>query len=374
MKKNNILIFAPSLNVTSGVTNHIIPYLKNINHEKFNIDFLVMDNNDKTYNNLIEGYNGKIYVINKPKIHQILKYIFGVNNFFKENAKKYDIIHCHNYNFGSIILHYAKKYKIKTRILHMHVTKYSDNCFKAIINSVFAYFAKKNSNEYFACTNEVGKFAFKNRKFSVINNAFEIEKFKFDSKSRNELRKKLGISSDTVIIGNIGRLKEQKNPLFLIDIFYEYNKLNKNSNLLIIGNGPLKTKIIELSKKKNIYDNIIFIDSVTDTYNYYQIMDYFVLPSIYEGLGIVLIEAQSNGLKCFCTDYLPEQVFITNSCKGISLNKSAKIWAKEIEKTSIKREDNIDKIISAGFSVNIEAKKLEKKYYKLIEKTWGEEK
>ena len=144
--------------------------------------------------------------------------------------------------------------------------------------------------------------------------------------------------------------------------------------MLIIGNGPLKTKIIELSKKKNIYDNIIFIDSVTDTYNYYQIMDYFVLPSIYEGLGIVLIEAQSNGLKCFCTDYLPEQVFITNSCKGISLNKSAKILAKEIEKTSIKREDNIDKIISAGFSVNIEAKKLEKKYYKLIEETWGEEK
>ena len=144
MKKNNILIFAPSLNVTSGVTNHIIPYLKNINHEKFNIDFLVMDNNDKTYNNLIEGYNGKIYVINKPKIHQILKYIFGVNNFFKENAKKYDIIHCHNYNFGSIILHYAKKYKIKTRIKKPNLNFFNKNW---IIGETITRINKSRTNQ-----------------------------------------------------------------------------------------------------------------------------------------------------------------------------------------------------------------------------------
>lgn len=364
MKKIKILCIAPSLNKTSGVTQSIMNYYQKINHTEFCFDFLIMDNKDKQFNDMIKKNNDNIYIIEKLNIKNFFKINKEIKKFFEINKEKYDIVHCHTFNYGAFFLYWAKKYDIRVRILHIHVTKLGAKLYKQILNKFLIKITKKYANTYFACTEKAGNSVLKNQKYYLINNAIDIKKFKYSSIDRNKLRKENGIKDADLIIGTVGRLSKEKNQLFFLDICKEISKKKDNTKFIIIGNGPEKERLIQRSKELELFDKIIFKEHIININEYYSLMDVFILPSFHEGLGIVLIEAQFNGLPCFCNKTLPREVFMSDLIKGISLDDSAEKWADIIINSDLNRKNILIK--ENVFSIDEEVKKLESIYKKLV--------
>lgn len=355
-----VLVIAPSLRVGSGVASHIMSYYDNIYHD-VDIDFILYYKSNNENESKILSRNGKVLFFEKGLGKNVRK----IKAFFKKNAKKYDIIHCHTFNYGLPYLFYAKKYGIRNRIIHIHSVRYSDNAIKNIFNRVFILLCRNVANVYMACSEQAGRKAFGKRPFFVISNCIDISSF--SNKNREAIRKQLGIKKGTLLFGNIGRLVKTKNQLFLIDIFYEIRKKQKykNSRLVIIGCGPEYNALLKRVANKNLKENVIFISSTDKVVDYYAAMDCFIFPSLREGLGMVMIEAQASGLPCFCSDNLPCEVFATELAQGISLNKDALEWCNTITKGDLLRKDVKKELVLAGFSDVHESDRLKTFYIKL---------
>ena len=370
--KIKILHILTNLEICNGVTTYVMNYMENMDSNKFSVDFLVCNNNSRNKSEKVEEFlekkKSKVFYIEQIRFKNMFKVIVDIKNFFSKNAKNYDIVHCHMLNNGAFFLHYAKKYGIKCRILHSHVTKSADTLLKEIRNNIFIPVAKKNATHYFACSNDAGKFAFRNNKFIVINNAIDPYKFRYDEDKRKMLRDKMGLK-DVFVYGNIGRLCPQKNQIFLIDIFKNIVKVKKESKLMIIGDGPLENKIKKKIKELNLNDKIILLNSQDNIQDFYQVFDMFLFPTMYEGLGITLIEAQTSGLRCFVSNMVPIETKITENYRVQNINDSAEEWARNIlhyGDSIYIRENKYDDIIKHGYSIKLEAKKLEKIYEKIL--------
>lgn len=356
MKK--ILVVVPSLNIRSGVTNHVINYY-NVLKKDLKIDFAVLSNDDKTFRDEIKKDGNNVYNFGRYNFKKIKK-------FFKENHTSYSVIHCHVFNFGLPYLYYAKKYKIPTRIIHIHSLKYSENRVKCIINQLLINICKKLANCYCACSKEAGEKAFKNRNFYIINNGLQLKKYNYSQENREKVRKKLEIKNEQILFGMVGRLTKSKNQIYALQIFKILKESDKyqNSKFIIIGNGEYKNEIIEFIEKNNLINDVIMLENIKDIYNYYMAMDCFIFPSTHEGLGMVLIEAQAAGLPCYCTKTLPKEVFISSLIHGIALDKGPTYWAKQILKEEKSRKNVTNDIINNGFSIENESIKLKKIYCK----------
>ena len=306
----------------------------------------------------IKENGDNVFVFPKISITNFIKAYKQLDNFFKSN--KYDIIHCNMPNMAFIYFYFAKKYNIKVRILHSHQNKYSDNILHSIRNYPLVAIGKKMATNSIACSKLAGEFLFKNEKFDILNNAIDVEKFIYNEQTRNKIRKELGIQNKFVI-GHVGRLTAQKNQKFLIEIYNEIYKRNKESVLLIIGNGKLEQKLKEQVKKLHIENNVIFLNNINNVNEYYQAMDVFVMTSLYEGLPVVGIEAQTSGLKTFFSTNITKEASIDNKLtKFISLNCDVKYWATEILKcnNNYKREDMSKIVTEKGYNMKQQANKL----------------
>lgn len=366
MKNNKIKILqiVPSLSTANGVAAYISTYFQNMNQKDIEMTFMVLNDRNHGRYQEIKSNGGKI--IEMYKDCSTIKYLKKLDNFFKNND--YDIIHCHTPNYGAFILKYAKKYGIKVRILHSHVNKSADKLLHKIRNDILSPIAIYNANVYFACSDLAGKYLFKDKKFSVINNAIDINKYKFSEKYREKYRNEFNIE-DKFVVGEFGRLCNQKNQLFAIDVFYNILKEKENSVLLLVGNGPLEKKIRQKIQKLDIADKVILLGSRNDVDKLYSCLDTFILPSTYEGLGIVLIEAQANGLSCFTSkNVVPKIAQVTPLLKYISLKEGKEIWAKEILKNSKERTSYVDEIEKKGFNIKKEANNLYNIYKYLLSK------
>lgn len=315
-----------------GVEAVILNYFRNINKSKFVFDFVIdSDSTDNNFINEIQELGGTI--IKCPpyqKLHSYNKFLYKL---FKE--KKYDIVHSNINTLSVFPLRMAEKAGIKIRIAHSHSTSNPKEWKKNLLKNILRPFSKKYANVYFACSELAGRYLFGNKAFDegkviVFNNAIDIEKFKYNEEKRKEIRKKLNIKNDAFVIGHIGRFVAQKNHTFLIDIFNEMHKENENSVLLLIGQGTLQNEIKEKVDKLGLANSVKFIGQVTNANDYYNAMDVFVLPSIYEGLGMVLIEAQANELPCIASTEVPKEATISNQIEYIELDKNPSYWAKRI--------------------------------------------
>lgn len=194
-----------------------------------------------------------------------------------------------------------------------------------------------------ACGRDAGKWMFKNDKFQVINNAIDMDKLQFSIHTRNDIRNKYEIGNDCIVFGHVGRFEYAKNHEFLIDIFYEYQKINGNSCLLLLGSGSLFEKIQNKVCKLGIQDKVKFVGVVDNACDFYQAMDVFVLPSFYEGLPFCLVEAQASGLPCLVSDKVTNESYITPNVIELSVDLPARVWAEAV-KINVKREDSIQEI------------------------------
>ena len=355
--------------VGGGVEAVIMNYYRHIDRNKIQFDFICDEDSTCIPRKEIESLGGKVIIC--PPYQKLNKYIKFLKRLFKEN--NYKIVHSNINTLSVFPLYAAKKAGVPIRIAHSHSTSNKVEWKKNIVKSVLKPFSTKYANCFFACTEHAARYQFGNKMYdsgevTIINNAIDLDKFKYNEKIRKEIRKELQIKDNVVVIGHIGRFIPQKNHTFLIDVFNEYHKKEPNSVLLLIGQGPLVNDIKNKVESLKLNDSVKFLGQKNNINDMYQAMDAFILPSIYEGLGMVLIEAQANGLPCYASTEVPMVAKVTDKINFIGLKEPIKIWVLNIRKTLNykKREIDINMIKKLGFDIESESKKLELKYFELI--------
>lgn len=364
MKPIRILHVVTSMNL-GGIEVLLMTLYRNIDRNKIQFDFLVHRKEKGFFDDEIIALGGKIHRVQPLKPIKVHSYYRELSIFFKEN-KEYKIVHSHLNANSTLVLWIAKKCGIRHRIAHSHIDKTGGS--NVFLKSILKRGINKVSTKRFACSKQAGFWLFRNATFDVFKNSIDSSSFKFNEVTRKKIRRKLRISDKTILIGNIARFNEQKNHLFIINVFHSYLKINQNASLILIGNGNLMGDVESKAKTLGIFEQIIFTGAIQNANEYLNAMDLFLFPSLYEGLGIVAVEAQCNGMPVLMTDSLPDEVEITDLVKRLSLNKSANEWARVIEKqiAQKKNRDGYQKqIIDSGYDINKNAKILTEFYLNL---------
>ena len=355
--------------VGGGVESVVLNYYRHIDRKKIQFDFLCdEDSTDIPYEE-IESLGGRVIII--PSYHKIYQYQKELIRIFKK--EKYKIVHSHVNALTLFSLRAAKRGGVPTRIAHSHSTSNKKELKKTLVKNLLKPFSKVYATNYFACSEKAGRWLFGNKSFNqgkvtIVNNAIDVNKFAFNREIRHIKRKELGIRSNTFVIGHIGRFVAQKNHSFLIDIFNEVYKKKKNTVLLLIGQGPNLDKIKAKVRRLKLSKCVKFLGQREDVSDIYQAFDLFLLPSLYEGLPVVGVEAQTSGLPCVLSDNMTKETKILDSTIFVSHSYTASEWGEIILDyyQNFKRKDGRKEISKNGFNIEDEACKLENKYFDLI--------
>ncbi|KNY26832.1 glycosyl transferase group 1 [Pseudobacteroides cellulosolvens ATCC 35603 = DSM 2933] len=346
----------------------IMNYYRNIDRSKVQFDFLVHYNEPGAYDEEIIRLGGKIFIMPKTVPHNYFIYRKSLEHFFKEHSE-YKIVHGHLTSTAFMYLKIAKKYGVKCCIAHAHNTNVPRNI-KGFIEKESKKLMLKYTDRLFSCSDAAAKFYFgekiiNTRGYNVLNNAIDSSEFIYNEKDREMIRQVLELEGKFVI-GHIGRFETQKNHKYLLNIFRKIVNRKSNSVLLLIGKGPLEEEVKQKVHEMKLDKNVIFMGVRSDIPLLLQGMDVFVLPSLYEGLGIVLIEAQAAGLKCFASSSIPSEAKITDLVTFISLENSTEYWADEILKyyNGYNRKNCQKEIEESGYEIKSEVSNLEEFYIK----------
>lgn len=356
--------------VGGGVEAVVMNYYRHIDHAKIQFDFICDSDSTNIPYDEIEKLGGKVILVS-PYQH-IISYLKELKMILKEG--KYKIVHSHINALSVFPLYAAKKVGVPIRIAHSHSTTNKKEWKKNLLKQMLRPFSKKYATDYICCSELAGRWLFGDKAYDngevyLLNNAIDLDKFAYDENVRKAKRKELKISDDTLVIGHIGRFVAQKNHTFLIDIFNELHKQNKNSLLLLAGQGPLIDEIKNKVNDLNLTESVKFLGQRNDVNELYQAFDVFLLPSLYEGLPVVGVEAQAAGCLSILSDDMTKETKVLNSTKFISLNENASFWANKILSSNKKfvRKNSINEMTNNNFNIKNEAKKIENKYLKEVD-------
>lgn len=353
-----------------GVEAVVMNYYRHINHDKIQFDFICDNDSTNIPYEEIEKIGGKVIII--PSYSKAFKYHKELKRVLEEG--NYKIVHSHISTMSVFSLFAAKRAGVPIRIAHSHSTTNKKEKKKNLMKQVLRPFSKVFATDYMCCSELAGRWLFGDKEYNeenvyLLNNAIDLEKFKYDESLRKKKRKELGIKNSTLVIGHIGRFVAQKNHDFLIDIFNEIHKQNADSILLLAGQGPLVENIKNKVKELHLEDNVKFLGQRRDANELYQAFDVFLLPSLYEGLPVVGVEAQAVGLLCYLSDDMTKETKVLDTTKFMSLNDNANEWASNIlsDINKYKRIDTSKEMTAKNFNIKEEAKKLEEYYLKLYD-------
>lgn len=353
---------------SDGIFNCMIAYLTYLDKSDISVDILAVN---ETSTDIIDEINNIACGLKKLpyRKNNTIKYFLNLIILIKQ--EQYDIVHVHGSSaIMSIELLAAKIAGCKIRIAHSHNT----TCKNIKTDKILRFIFMKLYTQAFACGTDAGKWLFKDKKFIVLPNGRNLNKYAFSESMRLQLRRKFGISEKNLVIGHIGRFNLQKNHKFLLKIFKELKKININSKLILIGTGELFNEIKNQSRNLGIFKDVIFMGVVNNVHELLSVMDIMVLPSLYEGLPLVLIECQAAGLPCIISDTITDECIIENNIVKISLNVSPAVWAKKISEIELKnrmlsKEKIKYKLQTAGYDIECDAKLLKKYYQEFILKS-----
>lgn len=358
--------------VGGGVEAVIMNYYRAMNRGKIQFDFICDEDSTNIPYEEIKSLGGKVILI--PPYQKLFKYQRVLKEILREG--NYKIVHSHINALSVFPLRIAKKVGVPIRIAHSHSTTNKKEWKKNFFKSILKPFSKVYATNYFCCTEHAGRWLFGNKKFEngeiyILNNAINLEKFIYNEKIRENKRTELKIDKDTIVLGHIGRFVEQKNHKFLINIFNEVHKKNINTKLILVGQGPLKKEIEQQIKQLNIEDYVLMLGQRADVNEIYQAFDIFLFPSLYEGLGMVAIEAQAAGNLCIVSTEIPKVAKVTKKMKFLDLSAPNQRWVdcilSAIENIGEKSDVSIDEFVNAGYDIKQESIKLEKQYLKLYD-------
>ncbi len=343
-----------------GTEAVVLNYFNNIDRDKIAFDFLVIWGNNKGfYEDYLESKGCQIFKM-KNTPNKYFSHGKELNNFFK--AKKYDIVHIHAMSsLRYRVAKAAKKSGIKTVIYHSHN---SSNEKHLLIHKILKNRLNKWCDYKFACSFLAGKYMY-NGEFKVINNAIDISKFSYNENFRNELREKYNINSK-IVIGNVGRLSEVKNQRFLLRVAKILKQNIDNFVVVCVGDGAERTALNNFAYENGLHENVIFAGTVgTEVYKYYSMFDVLAFPSHYEGLSMVLMEAQANGLPIVASDKITSENKVGENFIFLPIEENENNyseWAKTILSFIDNRQDNAEAIAADGFDIKVESKKLQEFY------------
>lgn len=345
-----------------GIENFLMNIVRNIDRSKFYIEFLYCDTKD--------GYFDKELTEREIKYTKITsrsagfkKHLKELKEFFKIN--EFDAVHINYSNALCItVARAAKKAGVKNIIVHSHNSKSSAKVQK--IHNLVKNFLPLYANKFCACSQVAAEWMFSKRicrsgKVQIVKNAIDVEKFCFKPAYRDEIKMEFNIE-DKVVIGHIGRFIEQKNHKFLIDIFERYHSKNEESVMLLLGDGGLMAETVEYVKSRGLESSVIFAGVRDDIPRLLSAMDAFVMPSLFEGLPVTLVEAQASGLKVLASDSITKEVDLTDLIEYFSLSETAQDWADKISMASDNREKYSQMIAQSGFGIQEELRIIENIY------------
>lgn len=352
---------------SGGVESVVMNYYRNIDKNKVQFDFIVDEDSKNIPKEEIENMGGKIILV--PPYKNILSYMNILKNILRKG--NYKIVHSHLNTLSVFSLYAAKMANVSVRIAHSHSTSNKKEWKKNILKNILKLFSKVNATHYFCCSELAGRWlfgdkAYDNDEVKLINNAIDVDKFIYNEEIRNIVRKEFDFENKFVI-GHVGRFVDQKNHTGLIDIFNEIYKANKESILLLAGDGPLLKSIRDKVDSLNLTDAVKFLGVRSDINNIMQCIDVFLLPSLYEGLPVVGVEAQASGSLCILSSNMTKETKVIETTKFLPISDEPKAWAKYIleEYKNFKRKDTKQEIINSNFEIKSEATKLQNDYLKL---------
>jgi len=346
-------------------------YYRHIDRTKIQYDFIIdSDSSNPVLQDEIESLGGKVIMI--PPYQKPIAYHKALYKLFTEN--NYPLVYSHLNTLSVFPLFAAWRAGIPIRIAHSHSSagrgkgEFKRNIMKYILRN----FSRIFPTHLFACSRLAGAFQFGKRAMDsgrvvIWPNAIDTERFAYSESVRNETRKYLKLT-DKFIVGHAGRFMTQKNHAFLVDVFAEIHKRRNDSVLLLAGDGPLMDDIADKVLGLGLNDSVVFLGSVHDMERYYQAMDVFILPSLYEGLPVVGSEVQVSGLPFLCSDRVTPETKFCDNLRFMSLKKSASEWAEEALRISDGhiRRDMSKYARESGFDVKTQAVKLSEWYCEIL--------
>ncbi len=322
------------------------------------------------YIKLFGGLNINVFQCGdeKSNIKNYLNEIKSFNNLLKNN--RYDCVHIHSGRILTLSIYslVSKLNKIKKIIVHSHNSNIKESLKHIVVKTVCFPLLRYCPTDYCACSKTAGIWKFPkkivDKKLVVLKNGIDLDTYNINENIRNEYRQKLNLKSEDAVIGHIGRFTEQKNHKFLIELFAEIKKKSDKYKLLLVGDGEFSDEIRTKVKNEGIEDSVIFTGNVNNVQDYMQAMDVFVLPSLFEGLPIVGVEAQASGLPTIFSTGVTEEAKLTDNVEYISLDDKKK-WIETIERFSaLPKADNAEKIRAAGYDIKSTAQIVREMYFK----------
>lgn len=345
--------------IYDGIGMTILNYASNLDRTDLQVDFVVINHLEDKMRHQIESMGSKIYELTERNTSQ-LKYVKALAKVVKEG--KYDIVHIHcNSCTAAVDLLGAKIGGAKMLCPHSHNTKCVHTGMHKVLRPLFNFLY----TDGFACGELAGKWLYGKRQFTVLKNATNTDKYRFDDCERNRIREQYKLDGK-IAVGHVAHFTYHKNHPFLIDVFTEVVKQNSNYVLFLIGDGQYRGTIEQQVKQNGIEDNVIFVGTTLEIPAYLSAMDMMVLPSLWEGLPNVVIEWQTSGLPTLVADTVTKDCKLTESVKFLPLEKY--VWVENILNLHVngnraeQSNNNIKEIAAAGFSIKEQAAVL-KQYY-----------
>lgn len=354
-----------------GAETMVMNLFRNIDRDSIIFDFVKHSHGKDSYEDEIIALGGKIYEAPRYKIYNHNSYKKWWKRFFSEHPE-YTIIHGHYFNFSAVYFKIAKSFN-RITVGHSHCTQIPKEAEeKALTARILKHYVskvEKYSDYCLGCSKEACEWLFPNKEFYVLNNAIDVDRFRYNKETAVQVLCEYGLDN-SFVVGTVGRFNLQKNPKGILELFRRIHSVRSESKLIWIGEGPMKEEIINKAKEYSIYDSILFLGERSDVNRLLQCFDAFVFPSFYEGLGIVLIEAQAAGVSCFCSDTIPPEVGITPLCHFLPLDDYEK-WVDSITllKTGYVHQDTYEQIKSAGYDIASSSEWLKDFYIRISSRT-----
>ena len=358
MKK---ILISPTLGLDlEGITSVIYNYTKAMDRTGLQLSFLTYGDLKPSVRERFEALGEIVFVSDRKQ--STLAYVKDYIALLKERS--FDAVHI-NGNSGTMVIEVllAKLCGVKNVMVHAHSTRTSHPFVNAVMKAPMMWLA----DTCIACSEASGRWLYGNHPYTLLNNAIELPGFRYAEELREQYRREFGIGEE-YLIGHIGHFTEPKNHFFLIDIFEAFHRLEPASKLLLISDGPRFQEVKEKVARLGLEDAVIFAGRRSDVAGIYSAMDLFILPSCWEGLPLVLVEAQVNGLPVMVSDVVTKVAKCTDRVFYKPLEDGAESWARslrELLKTPVdRRADQIPAIAAKGFDIQTESAKLRELYLK----------
>ncbi|MDF7665585.1 glycosyltransferase family 1 protein [Bifidobacterium sp. ESL0745] len=351
-----------------GAETMSMNYYRHFDRTKVQYDFMVNRQEPGDYEDEIKHLGGRIFRMCPMYPQYFSRYKHEFKEFLEAHPE-YRIIHSNLEERSYFPLKVASKMHVPVRIAHAH-NEYPGFDLKTPMR----YYFKKRLPPYmtqgFSCSQSAGNWLYGKKlmqsgKISTIKNAIDLQQYQYSDTRRKSMRAMLSIPDDEFVIGNVGRFAVQKNQTFLLDVFSEIHKHHPNTSLLLVGDGDLHKELETKVKKLGLSNAVRFTGIVSDSWDFLQAMDVFVMPSLHEGLPLALVEAQASGLPCVVSDVVSSESDVTGRIEFVPLSSPLDEWSKTIMRFAVKTDEEARGLVNlsdTGFDINVEAPKLQKYY------------